>query len=49
MDNQLTLIQDTREVLGYGDLFSIPYEVGTIETGDYSLSCLLYTSDAADE
>ena len=37
MDNQLTLIQDTREVLGYGDLFSIPYEVGTIQTGDYAL------------
>ena len=34
---EIMLIQDSRENLGYGPLFSFPYEVGTLETGDYSL------------
>ncbi len=33
----ITLIQDTREQLGYRDLFSVPCVVGTLSVGDYSV------------
>ncbi|MGB6065157.1 MAG: ERCC4 domain-containing protein [Desulfomonilaceae bacterium] len=36
-DNQIILIQDTREQNGYGPLFQTPYVTGTLSCGDYSI------------
>ncbi len=37
MTGTFTIIQDSREQAGYGPLFSSPWNVGTIKTGDYSI------------
>lgn len=35
--SNITLVQDSREQLGYGQLFKTPHVIGALESGDYSV------------